>query len=106
MAKALGVTVILPSEEIDAEEYRPPAGQIIEFYDVVGFDLKMVIGFNQNTFHACGRLLTPHQITEAGIIHDIHVNGEYFDMMNFVYRYGELLGVFPSPRYDDRSKDH
>ncbi|MCV2893436.1 hypothetical protein [Lentibacter sp. XHP0401] len=106
MAKALDVTVILPTEKIEAEEYWGATGHFVELYDVAGFDLKMAIGFNQNTLRACGRLLTPYQVKDAGITHDIHVNGEYFDMMNFEYRYGELLGVFPSPRYGDRSKDH
>ncbi|AML51970.1 hypothetical protein [Falsihalocynthiibacter arcticus] len=58
MAKALGVSVTLPLEEIEAEEYRVPTGHFVEFYDVVGFDLKMAIGFDQNTLRACGRLLT------------------------------------------------
>lgn len=106
MANALCVMVILPLEEIEAEEYRVPTGHFIEFYDVVGFDLKMAIGFGQNTLCACGRLLTPYQVKDAGMTHDIHVNGEYFDMMNFEYRYGELLGVFHRPRYEDQAKDH
>ncbi|WP_156477430.1 hypothetical protein [Falsihalocynthiibacter arcticus] len=96
MAKALGVSVTLPSEEIAAEEYRVPTGHFVKFYDVVGFDLEMAIGFDQNTLRASGRLLAQFQIKDASITHDIHVNGEYFDMMNFEYRYGELLGVFPS----------
>ena len=106
IAKALDVTVTMPSEEIVAEEYCVPTGHFVEFYDVVGLDLKMAIGFDQNTLRACGSLMTPHQIEEAGITHEIHVNGGYFDMMNVEYRYGELLGVFPSPRYGGHSKDH
>ncbi|WP_458792753.1 hypothetical protein [Yoonia sp. MH D7] len=45
MAKALGVSMILSSEEIEAEEYRVLTGRFAALYDAVGLDLKIAIGF-------------------------------------------------------------
>ena len=106
MSEALGVKVEFFESAISSGKACIPTGDFVEFYDVIGFDLKMAVGYSLGTLRACGRLVTTNQIEQAEVMRDIDADGPYFDMMNYEYRYGEYLGVFLSPRYDDQSKDH